>query len=196
MSNELFQINYILKTLQKNNSTPQEEIKLVQQMIEYAESYKKALIKLSSPDNQQPHTNIQSDLKLKKISEEVFLYKPVTVKNYYDGDYLERFSSMRTSDLKTSGALEIHNQFWEAHEVTSGNIFASLPLELVKNLQAPKLRRLNWVEVQVDIYEIDSETQAKLPHHVIHDKVEKIFSDYLLVREVYGNIPMILHYKV
>lgn len=197
MSNELFQINYILKALQKNDNSPQSELRLVQELIDYAVTYKERLIKLSAPqDNNGKGKNSDSDLKLVKISEETFLYKPVTVKNYYDGDYLERFSTMRTSDLKASGVFDIHNKFWGAHEVTSGNIFASIPLELVNSLQAPKLRRLNWDEVQVDIYEIDSDAQSKLPQHELNNKAEKLFSHYLLVREVYGDIPMILHYKI
>lgn len=193
VSNELFQIRNILNTLQKNNNS-HEELRLVQEIIDYAEAYKERLIKLSTADKKVK--NQEFELKVKKISEETFLFKPVTVKNYYEGDYLENFSALRTSDLQASGVLDVHNRFWEAHEVSSGNIFATIPLELVNNTQAGKLQRLSWKEVQVDIYEIDTEVLEKLPKYKLNDTIEKMFGHYLLIREVYGNILMILHYKL
>jgi len=57
------------------------------------------------------------NIELEKISTETFLYKPITVKNYYEGDYLERFGELRTSDLQSCKLLEKHNQFWKAYEV-------------------------------------------------------------------------------
>lgn len=194
MSNELFQIRNILNTLSKNNNS-HAEVKLVQELIDYAESYKARLIKLSENDSPKVSMNQVPEIKMERISEETFLYKAVTVKNYYEGDYLENFSNIRTSDLKTSGVLDIHNKFWQAHEVNGGNIFATIPLDLVDSQQATKLQSLNWCKIKVDIYEIDSEVVKKLPKYKINEAVGKLFSHYILIREVYGNIFMVLHYK-
>ena len=195
LSNELYQIRSILNTLAKNNNS-HEELKLVQEIIDYAETYKERLIKLSTQNNVRPVVNNETDAKIEKISEETFLYKAVTVKNYYEGDYLENFSNVRTSDLKASGVFEIHNKFWEAHEVNGGNIFATIPNELVNSQQAAKLEKLNWVRVQVDIYEISSETLKEMPKYKINDTIGKMFKHYILIRELYGNIMMVLHYKI
>lgn len=194
MSNELFQIRNILNTLTKNNNS-HNELNLIQELIDYAEAYKERLTKLNAQNSTVPICN-GPKLKMDKISEESFLYKPVTVKNYYDGDYLENFSNIRSSDLKTSGAFEVHNKFWEAHEVNGGNVFATIPYALVNPQQTAKLERLNWDRAEVDIYEIDAATVQAMPKFKINEAVEKKFPHYLLIREVYGNIMMVLHYKI
>jgi len=136
------------------------------------------------------------NIRMEKISEETFLYKAVMVKNYYEGDYLERFSEVRTSDLKTSGAFDVHNKFWQAHEVSGGNIFASIPLALINHTQSSTLQQLNWDPVKVDVYEITKEFQPKTTKGQIITTVAKMFDHHLLVREVYGDVLMVLHYRV
>lgn len=173
LSNELYQIRSILNILARNNNS-HEELKLVQEIIDYAETYKERLIKLSTQGNPKHLVSNETDLKLEKISEETFLYKAVTVKNYYEGDYLENFSIVRTSDLKTSGVFEIHNKFWEAHEVNGGNIFATIPQALVDSQQSAKLEKLNWDKVQVDIYEIPTGTVKEMPKYKINDSISKL----------------------
>ena len=194
LSNELFQIRNILNTLTKNSNS-HGELRLIQELIDYAEAYKERLIKLSKQDSSKPAALNEPDFKIEKISEDTFLFKPVTVKNYYDGDYLENFSNIRTSDLKTSGVFDIHNKFWEAHEVNGGNIFATIPLDLINPQQSSKLQQLNWDKVQVDIYELDTESVKDLPKYKLNEAVGKMFEHYILIREVYGNIFMVLHYK-
>ncbi len=194
MSNELFQIRNILNTLTKNNNS-HNELSLIQQLIDYAEAYKERIIKLNS-QNSTVSVCDAPNLKMDKISEEAFLYKPVLVKNYYDGDYLENFSNIRSSDLKTSGVFEVHNKFWEAHEVNGGNVFATIPNALVNPQQAAKLEKLNWDRAEVDIYEIDADTVKSMPKFKINEAAGKKFPHYLLIREVYGNVLMVLHYKI
>ncbi|SNS18526.1 hypothetical protein SAMN05446037_1005167 [Anaerovirgula multivorans] len=197
MNSELYRIKKIANDLGKNSQLTS-ELKLLQELIESTETYKRYLMDICN--TQKPQNSVAKakslDIKIEKISEEVFLCKPVMVKNYYEGDYLERFSEIRTSDLKTCGALEIHNKFWTAHEVFGGNIFASIPLELINDTHASKLQRLNWDKVQVDIYEIESGIESKASRGEIINTVEGMFNHYILVREVYGNVFMILHYKI
>lgn len=196
MNNELYKIKKVANDLGKNSQLTS-ELKLLQELIDSAETYKRYLANIANSDN-IPNTPLKTkglDIKMEKISEEIFLCKPVMVKNYYEGDYLERFSEIRTSDLKTSGALEIHNKFWTAHEVSAGNIFASIPLELINSKHASQLQRLNWDRVQVDIYEVVGGIKPNTSRGEIINTVEKMFNHYILVREVYGNVFMILHYK-
>jgi len=84
LSNELYQIRSILNTLAKNNNS-HEELKLVQEIIDYAEAYKECLIKLSAQNYIRPAIKNDTDIKIEKISEESFLYKAVAVKKYNDG---------------------------------------------------------------------------------------------------------------
>lgn len=192
MGYKLQEMKKIITSL--DNNQPQAlKIKLLQDLIESATAYKKQLINLSSPA--QVQTNINSlDVNLRKISEEKFLCKSVQVKNYYEGDYLERFSEIRTSDLKSCDAFEVHNKFWQAHEVFGGNIFASIPLALIDHQQSTALQGLNWLPVLVDIYEITNEFDSKITRSQIISSVANIFNHHLLVREVYGDLLMLLHY--
>ncbi len=192
MGYKLQEMKKIITSL--DNNQPQAlKIKLLQDLIESATAYKKQLINLSSPA--QVQTNINSlDVNLRKISEEKFLCKSVQVKNYYEGDYLERFSEIRTSDLKSCDAFEVHNKFWQAHEVFGGNIFASIPLALIDHQQSTALQGLNWLPVLVDIYEITNEFDSKITRGQIISSVANIFNHHLLVREVYGDLLMLLHY--
>lgn len=189
--NEFNRIKTIVYNLEKNIDS-NGKMRLIEELIEQAEAYKKQLIETTNTKQLQSNG---LDIKIEKITEETFLFKSVMVKNVYDGDYLERFSMIRTSDLKTSNVFEVHNKFWEAHEVYGGNIFATIPLALINDTQSSSLQRLNWDKVKVDVYEVKGEIEISNRGKII-STIEKMFDHYILVREVYGNILMILHYKL
>lgn len=191
MNEKLYKLKSMVYGLERNPDADS-QIKLLQDIISCAEAFRKDLVKKTH----QKATSPEQQLKLEKISEEVFLYRPVLVKNYYEGDYLERFSAIRTSDLKSSGTLDTHNRFWEAHEVINGNIFASVPLALLSHAQAPRLMGFHWEKVHVDVYEIGKAGQLSMSKTDIINSVSKMFEHYLLVREKYGDIFMVLHYKI
>lgn len=189
--NEFNRIKTIVYNLEKNIDS-NGKMRLIEELIEQAEAYKKHLIETTNTKQLQSNG---LDIKIEKITEETFLFKSVMVKNVYDGDYLERFSMIRTSDLKTSNVFDVHNKFWEAHEVYGGNIFATIPLALINDTQSNSLQRLNWDKVKVDVYEVKGDIQISNRGKIINT-IEKMFDHYILVREVYGNILMILHYKL
>ncbi|KAB3531646.1 hypothetical protein F8154_12705 [Alkaliphilus pronyensis] len=194
MTNELYRIKTVVYNLEKNISN-NEKLQLLQDLVNEAEAYKKTLMNM--PTTNQLRFNSAGDLNIitEKISEETFLYKSVMAKDVYEGDYLERFSMIRTSDLKTAGVLDIHNRFWKAHEVYGSNIFATLPLALINDEEQIKiLKRLNWNRVHVDVYEIKNDIHNNSKGKII-SAVERLFDNYILVREVYGDILMILHFK-
>jgi|GEM_PF-1910031 len=184
-----------IKSLVNNlgSNTPKKEIELIDKLIDSLELYKLELASEQHKGVKGPIGLANANFKMEKISEERFLYKPVTVKNYYDGDYLERFSDIRTSDLSISGVLEVHNKFWSAHEILSGNVFASIPLGLIVHSQSTKLQHLNWESINVDIYDITSD--PTLSTIKLINSIETVFENYLLVREVSGNFFMVLDFK-
>lgn len=136
---------------------------------------------------------LSQDIQLQHINSLTFMFKPVLKKNYYEGSYLEEFSSNRTSELKESKALDNHNKFWQTHEILRGNIFGSLPKELVPKESVSKLLRYGWDEVEVDIYEIVKKNCS------IKEAVEFCelkFYQFLIVKEKSTEAELILHYKV
>lgn len=194
MGNGFYDIKKLVIDLE-NSQSQDSQIDLLEKLSDSAISYRDKLINKKKSKTTTSYCG-SLNIKTEKISEEVFLYKSVMVKNYYEGDYLERFSMIRTSDLKTSGALNIHNQFWRAHEVISGNIFASLPLALINKEEASSLEKLGWDLIHVDVYEIILDSQAKNTQVEIINTISKIFDNYLLVKERYGGIYMVLHYRI
>ncbi len=195
MNERLYKLKSMVFSLERNPDADS-QIKLLEDLISCAEAYRADLVKKTLHQSGGSKGPVKEQLQMKKITEEVFLYRPVLVKNYYEGDYLERFSAIRTSDLKASGVLDIHNKFWEAHEVVSGNIFATVPLELLTHVQGKKLMDYHWEKAQVDVYEIEKTMETKMSKIEIINGIGRLFNHYLLVREKYGNILMVLHYKL
>ena len=129
---------------------------------------------------------------LEKISSIPFIYKPVTVRNYYEGDYLEKFSEQRTDDLKRTGILELHDKFWTSNSVERGNIFGSIPIELIPKDAASKLLDLGWEYADVTIYEVIQE--MKLTKLI--DFCDKNFKHYIIATEMRNNSRLVLHFNV
>ncbi|SHK15296.1 hypothetical protein [Paramaledivibacter caminithermalis] len=122
-----------------------------------------------------------------------FIYKPILVKNYYEGDYIVRFGEQRAEDLKQAGALNAHNEFWIQHKTIKGNIFGSIPKELLDENSLKKLLRSGWREAEVDIIDIkDSHRDIK----EIISFCENTFNHYILLKEELTNTHLILHYKI
>lgn len=117
-----------------------------------------------------------------------FLYKPTTVENYYDGNYLELFAERRSRDLKSSRALMIHNKFWTANSVVYGNVFGSIPSDLVDKDAQEALINYGWKKVLVHVYEIKDE----LEYTKLYDICKNNFNKYLIVSEKKNNTNLVL----
>jgi len=186
MNKDLYDIKKLVYNLE-NGYFNGREVELLDNLILVAQNMKDKYLELEesicSNDN----------VELEHISRETFLYKPVMTKNYYEGDYLERFGESRTSDLQSCKLLEIHNQFWKAYEVQKGNIFASLPQELANSEQVQRLEFLGWDNVEVDVYEIK---RCDLNKKEFTRYIQKRFKYNILVVEVYSNTRIILNYNV
>jgi len=147
MDKDLYDIKKIVYNLESGYFNGR-EVELLDNLLAVAQKMKDKFIAFE----ESIYSN--DNIELEKISRETFLYKPVLAKNYYEGDYLERFGESRTSDLQGCKLLDIHNQFWKAYEVQKGNIFASIPKELANLEQIQRLELLGWDNVEVDVYEV------------------------------------------
>lgn len=126
------------------------------------------------------------------ISTLPFLYKPTEIKNYYDGDYLEKFSERRTDDLKRAGALELHNKFWMSNNVESGNIFGSVPLELIDKDAVSTLLSYGWEQVDVSIYEISESINTR----ELDKFCSGAFNHYIIATEMRNGTKLVLDFNI
>ncbi len=116
----------------------------------------------------------------KRINTIPFLYKPVYTENPYSGDFLEKFSRERTRQLARAGAIDQHNQFWMAHQVINGNIFGSVPKELISENAVFELKRMGWEEVMVEIIDF-GETATDIKQ--LYDFCSANFNKFIFINE-------------
>ncbi|MCK8061018.1 MULTISPECIES: hypothetical protein [unclassified Fusibacter] len=116
----------------------------------------------------------------KSINTIPFLYKPVYKLNPYEGDFLETFSMERTEQLKRAGAIGEHNKFWTDHNVIKGNVFGSVPKELISEDAAFALKQMGWDEVKVEILDFGKRvTDIK----EIYEFCEENFKQFIMISE-------------
>lgn len=159
----------------------------------------KRLIDLSNSIDEQIHEEAETidddylnNVGLKFISSVPFLFKPILKKNYYEGNYLEMFSEQRSDELKRAKALEIHNKFWLANNVEQGNIFGSIPRDLVSKESANMLITYGWKSVQTIAYDVDKGIRLS----ELVSICKKCFDNYLIVTERRENQLIVLEYKL
>jgi hypothetical protein len=136
---------------------------------------------------------IANGIKLQKINTITFVYKPVLRRNYYEGTYLEEFSERRTSELKDAKALDIHNRFWQNHEVLRGNVFGSVPAELICEDAVSRLTYFGWDEVSVTVLEVQ---KLKCSMTQLVEYCELHYNHFLIVNEKSTNTKLILNYNI
>ena len=143
---------------------------------------------------EQVNNDLAEDIKvldgLEYLNTIEFLYKPVTKKNYYDGDYLEKFSTQRTDELQRANVIEIHNRFWAINEIEKGNIFGSIPKELINDDSKRLLLRYGWEEAKVNIYKFSVKSRFEATK-----LCGKNFEKYLIIKEKKNGEYFALEYK-
>lgn len=187
MEQEILAIKRAIIELEKNNSTNDESkiLKNIDNIICICEKMK---------DNfQKQSEKVYKNVKCSKINTISFIYKPVRVKNYFDGDYIVKFAEGRSADLKEAKALDSHNEFWIQHKTIKGNIFGSVPKELLKQESVKALLKSGWCEAEVDIYDI-KECLDDIKE--IINFCENTLNHYILIEEELTNTHLILHYKI
>lgn len=129
---------------------------------------------------------------LETISTIDFLYKPVMQRDYYEGDYLERFSEERTKQLKGANILELHDKFWTSNNVEKGNIFGSIPYDLIPKESADKLEAWGWKKTKVTVYEVEENITMR----ELDRTCSSFFKHYLIAMEMRNNSVIILEYDI
>lgn len=133
----------------------------------------------------------EMDSRLTLISNMDFLYKPLTKKNYYEGDYLEKFSDERTRELKNSKALDLHDKFWTSNGVEKGNVFGSIPKDLIREESINSLISYGWKKTEVSVYEVIDGTKIEEVSKIC----KEIFNYFLIVKEMRNKGILVLEYK-
>ncbi|WP_129599656.1 hypothetical protein [Anaerophilus nitritogenes] len=141
----------------------------------------------------QEKKKISHAIQLEEINTIPFVYKPILKKNYYEGTYLEEFSERRTIELKDAKVLDLHNKFWKTYEVLRGNVFGSMPLELIAKEEAQKLKYFGWDEVNVQILEIREKSCSMKD---LADYCAMHYEHFLIVNEKSTGAELILYYQV
>lgn len=120
-----------------------------------------------------------------------FLYKPMYFQNIYEGNEIEYYSKDRTEELIESGTIEIHNEFWQAHEIVYGNVYGSLPSELISKESLAKLLRCGWKKTTVDIVEFSKDLSIS----EVRQLAEKKYRHYILLKENETDGLLLLRYN-
>ncbi|GKT22192.1 hypothetical protein ADUPG1_004496, partial [Aduncisulcus paluster] len=56
-------------------------------------------------------------------------------------------------------AINQHNEFWKQHRTVHGNVYGSVPKELIKPVHAEQLERFGWHEVNVNILDFGNKVE-------------------------------------
>ncbi|HHY90518.1 MAG TPA: hypothetical protein GX503_02525 [Clostridiales bacterium] len=144
-------------------------------------------------ENVEETKKVFHGIHVERINQIMFLYKPILKKDYYEGNYLEEFARQRTYELQSTKALDIHNQFWQSYEVIRGNVFGSLPMELIRQDSIKKLKKYGWKEAMVDILEIK---ERKCTHGELAEYCGEQYGYFIIVHEKSTGSELILHYHI
>lgn len=158
--------------------------KLIDEMIYTCENIKMQL---------EEKKKLSNDINIENINTIPFVYKPVLKKNYYEGTYLEEFAEMRTSELKDAKVLDIHNKFWKTHEVLRGNVFGSLPSELISKDALDKLKYFGWDQISVDVFEVQNHP-CNMRELVEYCELQ--YDHFLIINEKATGAELVLHYNI
>ncbi|SKC63847.1 hypothetical protein [Maledivibacter halophilus] len=187
MEQDILALKRAIFELEKNNSSNDKSkiLSNIDNIISICESLKHNI--------EKQEKNMYKNIKCIGINTISFIYKPMLVKNYFEGDYIIRFSEQRTKDLQEAKALHAHNEFWIQHRTIKGNVFGSVPKELLNEKSIKSLLRSGWKEVEVDIIEVKGD--YKSPKEIVKF-CENTFRYYILLQEESTNAYLILEYKI
>jgi len=163
-----------------------EKEKLEKEKLE-KEKLEKEKLEKNSNENIIASNNI-----IEMINTLIFLYKPIDKENYLKGDYLQKFSSERDKELNRSESLISHDKFWSANSVEHGNIFGSVPIDLLQEKASGKLLAYGWRISEVNIYEL----KASMELWEVNDYCKKKFQNYLILKEKKEDNILIFEYII
>jgi len=147
----------------------------------------------------ESETNLKQDkyevvkLHTKLLNTIEFIYKPVMVSNIFEGNYLEVFSDERTEELSKSRAINNHNEFWKQHSTVHGNIYGSVPIELINDDSVKMLEKFGWKRTNTNILEVKDKN---VKNQEIIDYCDKFLDYYIIIIEESTKSKLILEYLI
>ncbi len=142
---------------------------------------------------QSRETETRKDVPYQVINTIPFLMKPVMRENLFEGNYLETFSEERTEQLMRSGAINNHNEFWKQHDTIRGNVYGSVPVELIAPEAAAALSSCGWETVEVDILDFG---RKRVDIRLATEFCQKNFDYYILVKETSTDMVLALVFNM
>ena len=112
-------------------------------------------------------------------------------RSIYEGNEIEFYAKDRTEELMESNTIEVHNEFWQTHEIIYGNVYGSLPLELAPKEGVAKLIKCGWKKTNVDIVEFAKDMDTQEARKI----AEKKFRHYILIKEIATGSVLLLRYN-
>jgi len=175
--------------LEKSISSNDEEIflKTIDEIIDISRKMKQVKKNLGKGNS------LNKKIKYCKINTIPFIYKPIIKQNYFEGNYLVKFAEERTRQLQEAKALDVHNEFWINHKTIKGNVFGSVPKELLSDQALNSLYASGWRETSVNILDLKSGGEELKE---IIGFCEETFNYYILIKEELTDTYMILEYEI
>lgn len=127
------------------------------------------------------------------INDITFLVKTVSVTNAYSDDYLVNFVKVRSDQLENAKAIDAHNEFWMNYSVVHGNVFGSIPMELIPVASVEKLKSFGWKEVTVSVFDFGKELERTM---AFYEYCDLEFGSYIIVKEVETEAYLLLKYHI
>ncbi len=164
-------------------------LKNIRQMCNHLENTFKDDIEHHKRSQERYHSKYKKVF-LNKID---FLVKLVSVSNAYTDDYLENFSKVRSNQLDTANAMDKHNDFWMNYSVIHGNVFGSIPMELIPSESIEKLKSFGWKEVSVSVFDFGKELERTMS---FYEYCDLEFENYIIVKELQTSSFLLLKYQL
>lgn len=122
-----------------------------------------------------------------------FIYIPFNYKMQDDNIYIKNFSKRRFENLKSSNVLSDHNNFWSQHETIDGNIYGSVPIELLNAKKVALLEQCGWQKVKVEVLDFSN---ADFDEKDIRKYCKENLYRYIIIREKETSEILVLNYNL
>jgi hypothetical protein len=193
MSNEIYRLKNLLYDLeyyiQRNRnsdiSKSTQEIRKICDEIDY--EYAKDEISLEVEESSQKEKCFEV------INVLDFIYIPFNYKMQDDNIYIKNFSKRRFENLKEASVLSDHNKFWSQHETIDGNIYGSVPIELLNAKKVALLEKSGWEKVSVEILDFEC---SDLNQKQIKQYCKENLYRYIIIREKETSEILVLNYNL
>jgi hypothetical protein len=92
-----------------------------------------------------------------------------------------------------SRSINQHNEFWKIHQTVRGNVYGSVPTELIADESKETLRRFGWKDVSVKIHDFGV---LNIDVDELINYIEENFEFYILLFEEETNTHLVLEYEI